>query len=87
MGSAQFGTGLPSPSPLRLAWGGFAYPTTLQAWTRTSIRALGLPSCVTPSSTAYGWCRNFNRLPIAYATTPRLRSRLTLGGRAFPRNP
>ncbi len=33
------------------------------------------------------WYRNINRFPIAYASRPRLRPRLTLGGRAFPRNP
>ena len=30
-------------------------------------------------------CRNINRLAIAYAYRPQLRSRLTLGGIAFPR--
>ena len=33
------------------------------------------------------WCRNINLLAIDYAVRPRLRSRLTLGGRAWPRNP
>src|SRR4051794_11907290 len=33
-----------------------------------------------------GW-RNINRLPIGYASRPRLRSRLTLGGLTFPRKP
>src|SRR5690606_3898578 len=31
--------------------------------------------------------RNINLLSIDYASRPRLRSRLTLGGRTFPRNP
>ena len=31
--------------------------------------------------------RNFNLLSIDYAFRPRLRSRLTLGGRPFPRKP
>src|SRR5690554_6773126 len=31
--------------------------------------------------------RNFYLLSIDYAVRPRLRSRLTLGGRPFPRNP
>src|SRR5687767_2922595 len=39
-----------------------------------------------------GWARvwwywNINQLSIAYASRPRLRSRLTLGGLAFPRKP
>ena len=33
------------------------------------------------------WYRNINRLCIDYACRPRLSSRLTLGGLAFPRNP
>ena len=33
------------------------------------------------------WHRILNRFSIAYAFTPRLRPRLTLGGRAFPRKP
>ena len=33
------------------------------------------------------WCRNIGLLSIDYAFRPRLRSRLTLGGRAWPRNP
>src|SRR5688572_31111821 len=33
------------------------------------------------------WYRNINLLSIAYASRPRLRSRLTLGGLAFPRKP
>ena len=33
------------------------------------------------------WCWNIYQLSIAYASRPRLRSRLTLGGLAFPRKP
>ena len=33
------------------------------------------------------WYRNINRLSIDYASRPHLRSRLTLGGRTFPRKP
>ena len=39
------------------------------------------------AQTANGWYWNFHQLSIAYAFRPRLRSRLTLGGRAFPRKP
>ena len=38
-------------------------------------------------SNEYRQYRNFNLLSIAYAFRPRLRSRLTLGGRTFPRKP
>ena len=45
-----------------------------------------------PSDDGLGWARtrwyrNINRLCIDYAFRPRLSSRLTLGGLAFPRNP
>jgi hypothetical protein len=33
------------------------------------------------------WYWNINQLSIAYASRPRLRSRLTLGGLTFPRKP
>ena len=33
------------------------------------------------------WLRNFNRMCIDYASRPRLSSRLTLGGRTFPKKP
>ena len=47
-----------------------------------------LPSCVTPSLiTVKRWYRNINRLSIVYASQPRLRCRLTLGGLTFPRKP
>jgi hypothetical protein len=39
------------------------------------------------AQTAARWYWNFHQLSVAYAFRPRLRSRLTLGGRAFPRNP
>ena len=38
-------------------------------------------------SNEYWWYWNFNQLSIAYAFRPQLRSRLTLGGRTFPRKP
>ena len=50
--------------------------------------------CATPtllrhpiSQTNPRWHWNFNQLSIAYAYRPRLRSRLTLSGRTFLRNP
>ena len=33
------------------------------------------------------WYRNIDLFPIDYAFRPRLRDRLTLGGRTFPRKP
>ena len=39
------------------------------------------------AQTVRRWYRNLNLLPITYAFRPRLRSRLTLSGRTFLRNP
>ena len=48
----------------------------------------GLASCVTPSlKHRIGSTGILNLLPITYAFRPRLRGRLTLGGRTFPRKP
>src|SRR3970282_878650 len=49
---------------------------------------VGLPSCVPPwlvTDPERG--RNVDRLSIGYAFRPRLRSRLTLRGRTFRKNP
>ena len=66
------GTDLPIPSPYSLRPG---RPTP------------GWPSLLRHPIAPPGWRRNVDRLPIGYAFRPRLRSRLTLGGRAFPRKP
>ena len=48
----------------------------------------GSATFLRPSSRKHPcWCRNIRLLPIDYAFRPRLRSRLTLGGLALPRNP
>src|SRR5215471_3754277 len=70
---------------------GFTYPPASplrcppQGW---SVRPEGQPL----STPDLGWARtrkywNINQLCIDYAFRPRLSSRLTLGGLAFPRNP
>ncbi len=87
MGSATSVLVFPPHHLLGFYAGRICLSGALRAWTRFSNRALGLPSCVTPSYSGYWWHRIFNRFSIAYAFRPRLRSRLTLGGRAFPRNP
>ena len=62
-------------------------PTTgLNACPHLSISAVRLSSCV-PASYNVRWYRNIYRLCIIYAFRPRLSSRLTLGGRTFPRKP
>ena len=45
------------------------------------------PPVSLPLSFGSWWYRNLNRLSIAYGFRPRLRSRLTLSGRTFLRNP
>ena len=53
-----------------------------------SVRPEGQPlSIPTLEWTRTRWYRNINLLCIDYASRPRLSSRLTLGGLAFPRNP
>jgi hypothetical protein len=85
--SRDFGTFLPSPSQLMHTMHGFAYASH-------SLLGRPLPSGRFPEppasphrSNAREWYWNFHQLSFDYAFRPRLRSRLTLGGRSFPRNP
>src|SRR5687767_2428071 len=88
-------TGFAWASPYTLTPGqpspGITYPPASplrcppQGW---SVRPEGQPL----STPGLGWTRtrwywNINQLCIDYAFRPRLSSRLTLGGLAFPRNP
>ena len=64
-----------------------AYFTTSQAYRLDRVdhhpaRAILLCHCLIPRR-----CRNIHLLSIAYDFCPRLRPRLTLGGRTFPRKP
>ena len=52
-----------------------------------SFGRLSTPRHTSVSSSPVRQCRNVDLLPITYAFRPRLRGRLTLGGRAFPRKP
>ena len=76
----------PGPATLlRLSTG---LPTTRSVRERASPEGSARPLSITDSALAavhgYG---NINPLSIDYACRPRLRSRLTLGGLACPRNP
>ena len=70
---------------------GSTYPSaSLHCWPTTSW--VGRPRRAFLSKLDLAWTRvwwygNINPLSIDYALRPHLRSRLTLGGRAFPRNP
>ena len=63
----------------------FGAPNCLDA----HIHQCAYPTFLRPpiAQTVRRWYRNFNLLSIAYAFRPRLRSRLTLSGRAFLRKP
>ena len=83
----SFGTLVPSPSHVMLPCAGFA-------WHTHSVLGHALPTacsvCPPASplrSNDFRWYRNLNLLSIAYSFRSRLRSRLTLSGRAFLRNP
>src|SRR5699024_5734824 len=83
----NFGTLFPSPSQLRIGWtdlpiqlphclGAFFHPCAFHILLRHPI-----------IQTVIWWYRHIDLLSIAYAFPHRLRSRLTLSGRAFLRKP
>ena len=68
-------------------FGGFASQTPYQL--RREFPSSRLPTllCHSITQTTFRWYWNVNQLSIAYAFSPRLRSRLTLRRRALLRNP
>ena len=77
-----------SASRLRLDARRISLPGALRGYPWTTIARDPLAYPVPPSVVATGtWYRNINRLSIAYAFRPRLRSRLTLSRLALLRNP
>ena len=60
-------------------------PTCLDALFQSCASPILLRHPIAHSGFRWHWI--LNQLSIAYAFRPRLRSRLTLGGRAFPRKP
>jgi hypothetical protein len=77
--------GLPSCVTPSLAYyqpGSRPHPTTTEVTAR--LERLAQPASAWTHHRRYG---NINPLSIDYACRPRLRSRLTLGGLAWPRNP
>ncbi len=72
-----------SPSHLVVTQGGFAYPDdSMLGRALPSARSASPPASPHRSNTHHRY-RNFYLLSIAYAVSPRLRSRLTQSGRAF----
>jgi hypothetical protein len=83
----NFGTLFPSPSQLNLSMNGFSCSSaSLLGRTFPFVRFPYPPASLLHSIDNW-WYRNFYLLSIAYAFQPRLRSRLTLSGRAFLRKP
>ena len=84
---SRFGTSFPSPSHVNFSIRGFA---SLFAFvlgrTLPTVRSTYPPASPLHSYNLR-WYRNLNLLSIAYNFRSRLRSRLTLSGRTFLRNP
>ena len=72
-------------SPLELKFYGFTYKTLYGL--RPTNSTVGSSSILRPSITPIRKYRNINLLSIDYAFRPRLRVRLTPGGRTFPGKP
>ena len=66
---------------------GICLLTNIRTWTRSSSRMLVCPAASLHRSDGLLRYRNFNLFSIAYASLPRLRSRLTLRRRSLLRNP
>ena len=87
-GIRNFGTKFPSLSQLSLIREA-DFPTSQPNCLDAHIQQRAYPILLRPpiTQTIKRWYRNINLLSIAYAFRPRLRSRLTLSGRAFLRKP
>ena len=72
-------------TPLRLLYHGFACDTPHRI--RPTFSTVGPLDSLRPSITPARWYRNINLSSIDYAFRPRLRFRLTPGGRTFPGKP
>ena len=84
---SYFDTYVLSPSHIRIENMYFTLSSPSVLGPALPLTGLTYPPVSLPLSNNYERYRNLNLLSIAYDFRPRLRSRLTLGGRAFPRNP
>ena len=87
-----FTPGQPSPGRAALLRHPFGLPTAGLGRVLGRLAPKGFVSFVRLASPGSAWAHlsgygNINPLSIDYACRPRLRSRLTLGGLAWPRNP
>ena len=83
---SSFGS-VTSPSQLTLKVRGFACVQDLLLGHALPAACSAYPSASPLRSNDFRWYRNLYLLSIAYDLRPRLRSRLTLSGRAFLRKP
>jgi hypothetical protein len=87
-GPIRFVRRLRVPSPFRVAPRWIFLPGPPTGLDRHVQSTAGIASCVTPSLKRQNSSTGIlNLSPITYAFRPRLRDRLTLGGRTFPRKP
>ena len=86
-GFIHFASLVRSPSALRLTTGVLHCLPTLRLGRAFPSARLDYPSVSLLHLNVRRWYGNLNPLSITYAFRPRLRSRLTLGGRTFPRKP
>src|SRR5699024_10413822 len=86
-GFVRFTSLVRSPSALRLPTAVLHLLPTLRLGRAFPSARSNYPSVSPLHLCVSRWYRNFNLLSITYAFRPRLRSRLTLGGRTFPRKP
>ena len=82
-----FGTLFPSPSHVSLSVSGFACLPAFVLGHASPTACSAYPPASPLHSFNPWWYRNLNLLSIAYDFRPGLRSRLTLSGRTFLRNP
>ena len=83
---SSFGT-FSSPSQTSLSMSGFACSSASLLGRAQPAARSAYPSASPLRSNNFRWYWNLNQLSIAYVSRPRLRSRLTLSGRAFLRKP
>ena len=86
-GIRYFSNKLPSPSHLSVKSKRICLLAPPKCLDTHPIVCTSYPSASLHLSNERWWYRNINRLSITYAFRPRLRSRLTLRGRAFLRKP
>ena len=86
-GILRFGTCIFPTHWISAVCRGICLPAALHPWPDLPAARSDFPSASPLPSYAHRQYRNFNLLSVAYAFRPRLRPRLTPGGRTFPGKP